>query len=142
MVCATAVAMAPRKFQELRCWQIANQLRGEVNEICSIPKVAKDCEFCDSFRGTAGSVCRNMAEGFTRFASAHIVQFFGYALASIGELEDHLEECRTRAFVDQTKYEQLTDRAEHAKASALKFIRPHVEKLRSQKTTRRRKRPE
>ncbi len=48
-----------------------------------MPAVAKRFTFCDSFLDAAGSVCHNIAEGFKRFASAEIVRFFTYSLASL-----------------------------------------------------------
>ena len=45
-----------------------------------------------------------MSEGFARFESPAIVQFFGYALGSLGEVEDYLRECVTRGFIDQERF--------------------------------------
>jgi four helix bundle protein len=85
----------------------------------------RDSRFCNSFRDAAGSVCRTIAEGFGRFGSAHIVQFFTYALPSLNEVEDHLEECRIRGLLDPARFSRDWDMAEHIRAMSLNFIKPH-----------------
>ena len=71
-------------------------------------------------------MCRNIAEGFARYESGEIVQFFRYALASLAEVEDHLKECGQRGLLDPAAGERLTDTCEHIKAMMLKFIKPHL----------------
>jgi four helix bundle protein len=117
--------MSVSHFRHLQCWQLANALRAEVIAICSREAVAADFRFCNSFRDAASSVCRNIAEGFGRFESGEIVLFFRYALASLAEVQDHLEECRHRRFLPPADFERLWDKSEHAKATAMKFMKPH-----------------
>jgi four helix bundle protein len=117
--------MAVSDFRELQCWQLANSLRQEVIALCETEQAASDFKFCGSFRDAAGSVCRNIAEGFSRYRSGEIVQFFGYALASLAEVQDHLEECRARRLVPEAELARLSDLAEHTRATALKFMRFH-----------------
>jgi four helix bundle protein len=126
--------MAIRNFRDLQCWQLANRLRGEVNAICSMPKVAGDFKFCNSFRDAIGSVCRNIAEGFTRGSSCEIVQFFTYSMASLAESQDHLEECRIRSIIDKERFDLDWDLAEHTKATCKNFMKPHEERCRRQKS--------
>ena len=108
-------------FHELQCWQLAHSLRERVNAICAQSEVSKDYRFCSSFRNAAGSACRNISEGFTRFTSPSIVLFFGYALSSIAGLKDHFKDCLVRKAIDQAEYARLLDHAEHVKATALNF---------------------
>lgn len=126
--------MAIRNFRDLQCWQLANRLRGEVNAICSMPKVAGDFKFCNSFRDAIGSVCRNISEGFARGSSCEIVQFFTYSLASLAESQDHLEECRIRSIIDKERFDLDWDLAEHTKATCKNFMKPHEERCRRQKS--------
>lgn len=119
-------------------WRLADDLRREVNAGCAIGEVERDRRFCQGFRDAAGSVCRNFAEGFDRFRSADIVQFFTYALASLAEVQDCLAECLTRQAIDQPRHDRLFDLSEHAKATALKFMRPHAMKLKRHRASARR----
>jgi four helix bundle protein len=117
--------MPIRSHRDLECWRLANRLRGEVIAICERQAVAGDGRFCNDFRAAAGSVCRNLAEGFRRYESIYVVQFFGYALGSLGEVQDCLDECRQRRLTtSDQEFDRLWDLAEHTRATALKFMRP------------------
>ena len=117
------------KPQDLTCWRLADQLRAEVHAICAQPQVAARRRFCDGFAEAAGSVCRNISEGFARFEAAPIVQFFTYALGSLGEVVDYLHECRTRGFIEPARFQNAVDLAEHTRATTLNFMRYHQRRL-------------
>jgi four helix bundle protein len=104
-----------------------------------MPAIAGDFKFCNSFRDAIGSVCRNISEGFTRGGSCEIVQFFTYALASLAETEDHLEECRVRSVLDNNRFDRDWDLAEHVKATCRNFMKPHAERCRRTRNGSRRK---
>jgi four helix bundle protein len=129
--------MTAKDPTDLRCWQLANELRGQVNRVCEHPRVANDFRFCEGFRDAAGSVCRNISEGFARFDSGWIVQFFGFALASLAEVKDYLYESETRGIIDKAEFERLLDRCEHTKATTTKFMKPHLAKVRNKSKQRR-----
>jgi four helix bundle protein len=131
-----------RKFTELECWRLADELRTEVNAICAQEHVADRRRFCDGFTEAAGSVCRNISEGFVRYESAQIVQFFNYALASLAEVEDYLRECLTRKFIAQARFDKNLDLLEHTRAKTLRFMRPHQQKNRKRRRSRRPKEEE
>lgn len=117
--------MPIKHFTELQCWQLAHDLRKEVIAICAKPDVRKDRRFCEDFVAAAGSVCRNISEGFERFVDGEIVRFFRYALGSLGEVQDDLCECTARRVIDQAQFDRLWDLSEHTKATALKFMQSH-----------------
>jgi four helix bundle protein len=123
-------------FRKLHRWQLSHALRKEVNAICDAEAVRHDRKFCDGFRDAVGSACRNISEGFRRGGSCEIVQFFGDALASLGETQDYLEECVVRNLIDGPTHERLRDLSEHARATTIKFRKPHAERW--PKTRRRR----
>ena len=122
------------RAHDLECYQLANELRREVHAICAQDAVARCFRFCEGFSEAAGSVCRNMTEGFDRFESAAIVQFFGYALGSLGEVEDYLRESLTRNFIDQERFQRTMGLAEHARAKTLNFVRYHRKKVAAKST--------
>ena len=109
--------------------------------ICATPQVAAHFKFCNDFAEAAGSVCHNLSEGFIRFSSAEIVRFFTYSLASLGEVQDYLEECVTRAFITKEELARLLDLTEHVKATSLNFVKPHRDKLERRCHEKRRARP-
>ena len=105
-------------------------MRTEVHAVCAQAGVAEQRRFCDGFTEAAGSVCRNISEGFGRFGSGFIVQYFTYALASLAEVEDYVHECRTRRFIDEPRFTRTTELIQHTRATTLKFMRFHQGKLR------------
>ena len=125
-----------RRFQDLQCWQLADSLRKQVHAICAQEAVVRHLRFCDGFTEAAGSVCRNISEGFGRFESAPIVQFFGYALGSLAEVEDYLRECVTRDFIDEARFQEVSKLAEHTRAVTLNFSQYHQKKLRTARRSR------
>jgi four helix bundle protein len=96
-----------KRAEELECWQLADKLRVEVIAICEQPRVARRWRFCDGFTEAAGSIAHNIREGFVRFGSASIVQFFTYALSSIEEVEDYLLESQQRKYIEAGRYSVL-----------------------------------
>src|SRR5215204_5808328 len=93
--------------RSLRCWQLADSVRGEVIAICATKPIAADFRFCDGFRAAAGSVCHNISEGFARYESAEIVQFFRYALASLAEMQDYFIECEVRGVIEKAELDRF-----------------------------------
>jgi len=122
--------------RQLQCWQLGDSLRAKVIALCEHRRVANDFRFCDGFRAAAGSVCRNISEGFARYHSSDIVQFFGYALASLAETEDYVVECRTRGVIDDATLDQLLDLCGHTRATTLNFMKPHLQKARRSRRSR------
>jgi four helix bundle protein len=120
--------MTIRDPKELRCWQLADRVRAEVIAICAKPAAARDFRFCNGFKDAAGSVCRNISEGFRRYQSGQIVQFFTFGLASLGEVVDYLTESRKRNVITDADFLRLTDDCDHVRAMMLRFMKPHPER--------------
>lgn len=66
-----------------------------------------------------------------------IVQFFRYALASLAEVKDYLKECEERGVIDAAELARFVDRCEHTKATATKFMKPHLTKVQQSNRSRR-----
>jgi four helix bundle protein len=129
--------MAARDASDLQCWRLADRLRSDVLGLCGREQISGDRKFCTGFADAAASVCRNLAEGFARYESGQIVQFFRYALASLAEVKDYLTECEERGVIDSVELAGLVDRCEHTKATATKFMKPHLSKSQRSKRSRR-----
>ena len=56
-----------RRYQDLVCWQLADELEQLVFELTATGPVSKDFKFRDQIRDSSSSSTRNMAEGFGRF---------------------------------------------------------------------------
>jgi four helix bundle protein len=126
-------------FTQLQCWQLADRLRGEVIALSAKPEITRDSRFCEDLLAAAGSVPRNISEGFTRFTDAEIVRFFRYALGSLAEVQDGLFECKTRKALDQPEFDRLWELAEHTRAKTIRFKNAHEKpQKRRPRTSRRR----
>ena len=92
-----------------------------------------DRNFCDSL-GDA-SVCRNLAEGFARFSRTEFAHAVRIALGSLAEVQDHLIEARANGYVTETRYEELLELSEHAKATMTRLLK-YLQKARDRATDR------
>ena len=115
--------MGAHTYRELTTWRLADDPRRQIIAITTTKRSEVDRRFCDSFRETASSVCRNLAEGFGRFTQAEFAHFTRIALGSLNELQDHLEEASARGLLQTTDFDRLWGLSEHAKASATSLLR-------------------
>ncbi len=84
--------MVARKFQDLEAWQLADDLRREVIALTATGSASKDFKFRQQIRDSSSSTCKNIAEGFGRFRPAPFAQFMEFAIASIMETQDALQD--------------------------------------------------
>jgi four helix bundle protein len=106
--------MVARRYQDLVCWQLANELKLRVYAILAKAPVAKDLKYCDQIRDSARSACRNIAEGFGRYRPAEFARFLMIARASILETHNHLGDGLDLRYFSRAEYEEacaLADRA-------------------------------
>lgn len=82
--------MGVRRFEDLVCWQLAQELSREVFAATASGPAATDFRFRDQIRDSAASAARNIAEGFGRFSPADFARFLRYAKGSLAETRHHL----------------------------------------------------
>jgi four helix bundle protein len=73
------------RYQDLVCWQLADELEQLVFELTATGPAAKDFKFRDQIRDSSCSATRNMAEGFGRFLPAQFANFLRIARGSLME---------------------------------------------------------
>jgi four helix bundle protein len=105
-----------KDFREIAAWQLANQLKIDVDAFLSKPEVKRRFAFCDQMSDAARSGPRNIAEGFARFKHKEFAQFVRIAKGSEAEVLNH--------FIDARDQRLMTDDefllAEHTVRRALK----------------------
>src|SRR5258708_5666800 len=74
-----------KRYQDLICWQLADELEQLVFELTAQGLAARDFKFRDQIRDSSASATRNMAEGFGRFSPADHARFLRFAKASLME---------------------------------------------------------
>ena len=103
-----------RRFQDLVCWQLSNELKRAVYLLADSPAVCKDFAFRDQMRDAAASAPRNIAEGFGRRTGSDFSRFLDIARASLNECENHFEDAVDRGYLDKSGCEALTIQARRA----------------------------
>src|SRR5262245_52930464 len=121
MACVRA-RMPVRDFQDLLCWQLANELSCEVFAFTSKEPASRDFKFCDQIRDSAASAPRNISEGFGRFKPGPFAQYLGWARASIMETQSSLIEARQRKFVSEALGSRLSNLAAAARRVTTKLM--------------------
>ena len=85
-------------LKELVVWQLAEELRGQVVQLCDPPGVRREFKFRDQIIPAASSVVANIAEGYGRNAHADFARFIGIAVGSLRETETWLRDGTDRQF--------------------------------------------
>jgi four helix bundle protein len=106
--------MVARHYQDLVCWQLANELKRRVYAFIARSTVARDFEYCDQIRGSARSAPRNIAEGFGRYRPAEFARFLLIARASLIETHNHLTDGMDQGYLKTGECEELLVLADRA----------------------------
>ena len=80
-----------RRYQDLECWQLADELKREVYRLLKdSPKAASGFDFARQLRRSASSGPANIAEGFAYFRHKEGAKFVRVAKGSLAETHNHL----------------------------------------------------
>ncbi len=104
--------MAAKHYQELVVWQVADAFRQEVYRLTVSGPIARDFKLCSQLRGAVGRIPNHLAEGFRRSSSIDNARFVVYAITSLDEAQDWLDDGVERGHFDEAQL-----------ASARRFIR-------------------
>jgi len=116
--------MGAKRFTELRAWQLARQLKVEVDRtILANPAAQADRRFFDQVSDAVRSAPRNLAEGFGRYSHREFAQFTRVARASLAETQNHILDAKDRQFIDEATYDQLWQLSDAALASATALLK-------------------
>lgn len=105
-----------KDFREIVAWQLANELKLEVDRFLARPAFKQRFKFSEQFDDAARSGPRNIAEGFARFKHKEFAQFVRVAKGSEAEVLNHFIDAHDQRLI--TKDELLM--AEHLVKRALK----------------------
>lgn len=76
-----------KRFEDLRCWQLARKLTHCVCLMATQGKLAKDFDTRSQFKSAGLSVMNNIAEGFGRYSDKDFLRFLDYSAASCKEVK-------------------------------------------------------
>ena len=117
--------MAASRYQDLVCWQLADELRREVIALTATGPASKDFKFRDQIRDSASSACRDIAEGFGRYWPADFARFLNFARASLMETHDGLHDGHERGYFspnDRDRLQHLAARAGKATTGLIRYL--------------------
>jgi four helix bundle protein len=115
--------MVARSFQELDCWQLANELKVSVYLLTDSGPAARDFDFRDQIRESAASAPSNIAEGFGRYKPPQFRQFLDIAIASLYETTNHLRDGVERHHFSSDNIAPLLILAKRAAAASIRLKR-------------------
>jgi four helix bundle protein len=116
--------MGAKRFTELRAWQLARQLKIEVDRtILANPAAQLNRKFCDQLSDAVRSAPRNLAEGFGRFGHREFAHFTRIARSSLEETQNHLLDAQDQHFVSREDFDALWSISERALASTTALLK-------------------
>ena len=129
-----------KKFEELKCWQMARELAREVYDCTRTGSFAKDYGLKDQMQRAVVSIGSNIAEGFERDSGSELVKFLGYAKGSAGELRSQLYTAFDVGYLTDEMFMALSEKSSYVAALISRFRdsvkRSQVSGLRSKDAVR------
>jgi four helix bundle protein len=114
--------MDMKDFKELKVWQKAHKTVLNIyNHTSGFPK-DEIYGLTSQMRRAVVSIASNIAEGCGRSGDAELARFFQIAMGSASELEYHILLSRDLNFLDEEKYEELTNDVAEIKRMLASFI--------------------
>jgi four helix bundle protein len=95
------------RYEDLDCWQLADQLKMGVFELINEGKFARDKRLRDQIRESSSSSTSNIGEGFGRCSNAEFVHFLDIARASLNETRNHLRDALALKYVTRSDVDEL-----------------------------------
>ncbi|HEX5110770.1 MAG TPA: four helix bundle protein [Vicinamibacterales bacterium] len=117
---------AATHFEELDCWQLANELKLALYALIRRPAVRRDFDLVKQIRKAAASSPSNIAEGFGRRTHKDFAHFLDFARGSLYESQNHIRDCRDRHYCTNEEYRALITlarRASGATAALQRYLR-------------------
>ena len=128
MACRVLIAhrmQSARRYQDLVCWQLADELEQLVFELTATGPASKDFKFRDQIRDSSSSVTRNMAEGFGRFWPREHARFLRIAKASLMETHNSARAGLKKGYftsTDTDRMQLLCGRSGKAALGLIKYL--------------------
>jgi four helix bundle protein len=126
--------MGVRRFEDLLCWRLCEELKCEVLAFTARLPASRDFDFCTQIRQSSASAPSNISEGFGRYLPGEFVTFLRYATASLKETRNHLIDARDREYLCDPLYSRLVNLAHAAERTTIKLLLRKQQQARQQRT--------
>lgn len=114
--------MKVNNFEDLRIWQMANELCLKIYGITKIGELKYDTRFVQQIRSSSGSIMDNIAEGFERQGNKEFKNFLYIAKGSAGETRSQIIRAHNVGFIDNETYSELYNDCIRLSSSINSFI--------------------
>ena len=114
----------PKSHKDLVCWQLADQLRQLIiTHTDEGTPAARDFRFTSNLRDAVASACRNQSEGFYKYKHKPQRPYFVTARASLGEVQDGIEDGRQRKYFSAELAKELDALCGRAMIANLRWLK-------------------
>jgi four helix bundle protein len=111
-----------RDFTELQAWQLADQVRVEIDRITGTSAFRRHPKLREQLLDAADSACSNTAEGFARFKPKDFARFVRISRGSLSEILDRLISARRRGLINEEDFQRISSLARRAKGACTGLI--------------------
>jgi four helix bundle protein len=115
--------MGVRRYEDLVCYQLANELKRRVYALIASSKAKHDGSFCQQLTDAAASGPANLSEAFGAYRHGEAARYARYAKASLTETHNHLRDGVDRKFWKTDDIDPLLILARRAIGATVKWIR-------------------
>jgi four helix bundle protein len=115
--------MRIERFEEIKAWQEARALAGQVHGLTTSPRFKASQALKEQLERSTISIMANIAEGFDCQNDKEFIRFLFYALRSASEVQSHLYVALDRNVIDKTHFDIVYEQCSSVKNLVLGFIR-------------------
>ncbi len=118
-----------KRYEDLVCWQLAEELEKLVFELTETGPVSRDFNFRDEIRDSSSSATRNIAEGFGRFLPADHARFLRIARASLMETHNSARAGFNKGYFtekDKDRMQRLCGRSGKAATGLIRYLESQI----------------
>ena len=91
-------------FRKLRVWQAAQEMAVDAHRVTARMRGARSATLCDQLTRAAMSVPTNIVEGSAHASPREFARYLQYALASVSELEGHIQLARDLEMITEQDF--------------------------------------
>ena len=111
------------RFEELDCWNSAQELLMSIYLIMKKDEVRKEFSFQDQIKRAALSVSNNIAEGFERKSAKERIRFLEYSSGSRSEVKSMLYAALKLEFINQSEFDSTFALCEKCQGQVKGFLK-------------------